>query len=478
MNAIGSYISNINKRIFEWGFILLGSALIASGVVFYLWLELGMIIIGLWCVALTFAMPLYALLFWLFASPILDFYLRIPLGGGIPDMTFARGMIIVLLFVILLQGVFKLREILPVQGIEKAMMIFSGLCLAGMLLNEHTSETAQNLQIFADGYASPFLLFFISKNIIGNKQDSEKLMTTALAAGLYLALIGIIQYFTEVNLFVPEGFSGIHDKRAYGPFVNAAEYGGVMVLFFLGAFYLYSRGNKKKTVVLGIIGIMGLAVFLSMTRAVWLSLALSMLIVAWNFREYRKIYLWSIFLGLAAVAIIWFMLPDSSFFKERTSDLGAIYSRFALYMTAFNTIISNPIMGYGFDRYSFFEASRDHLASFQFIDEAYGLGLTVPHNEFVHITVMTGIFGIISYISIFYLMYKYSNKFYFSFEKIDEFERNLTIIFWASLSVFILNGIFVDLLFFTYFNSVFYIIAGMMEGVRMRYVNNGLGNWR
>ncbi len=443
---------------------LVVALLIAVLVLSFKWLGLSMILLGAGFFAFLFVSPLTVLLLWLALSPIMDFYLRISLGAGIPDITFTRGAVAGVFFVVLMQSTFRMRALWGASQTEKAMLVFSGMALVTLLFRNNLT---QDLQLLLDGYMVPFILFFLAKNLIRDEKDVLDLLKVGAFAGSYLAVIGLLQYFTNINPFVPEGFISIHEKRATGPFVNAVQYGGVLAILFLSTFYLYTlqRRGAYKTILLLSLFLMVTGVLFSMTRAVWGSLFLACILVAIFIPQYRnvmiKLPLFLLFLGI----VIILMMPDASFIKERALELGPIYSRLALYATGVNTVLDNPLLGNGFGRYSYFEASRDNLTTFSGIPESLGLGLDVPHNEFLHILVMLGGLGLWLYIYIYYRTIKYSLDLY-SYSKDKRFQfRNLIVFFWAISLVVILNGLVVDFIFFTYFNSLYFLIAGMIMGV-------------
>jgi len=443
---------------------LVAALLIAVLVLSFNWLGLFMILLGAGFFAFLFVSPLAVLLLWLVLSPVLDFYLRISLGAGIPDITFTRGAVAGVFFVVLMQSVFQMRELWGISKTEKAMLMFSGLAFVTLLFRNNFT---QDLQLLLDSYIVPFILFFLAKNLIRDEKDVLVLLKAGAFAGSYLAAIGIFQYFTDISLFVPEGFTSIHEKRATGPFMNAVQYGGVLAVLFLSTFYLYTlqpRGTYK-TVLLFSLLLMVTGVLFSMTRAVWVSLFLACIFVAIFIPKYRNVMIrLPLFLLFFGIVII-LMVPDLSFIKERALELGPIYSRLSLYATGLNTMLDNPVFGNGFGRYSYFEASRGNLVTFSGVPESLGLGLDVPHNEFLHMLIMLGGVGLWLYIYIYYCTIRFSRELY-TCSKNKEFRfRNFMVFFWAISLVIILNGFAVDFIFFTYFNSLYFLIAGVIMGI-------------
>jgi hypothetical protein len=426
------------------------SATIARCVLYYQWVGLFVGIAGIGFIAFLFTEPLKALLLWMVASPILDFYLRISLGAGVPDVTFTRITVITLFFVMLLQVALNMRGLMPREQTENFLLIFFGLAIASMMIR---GGLIRNLQVFLDGYATPFALFFLAKNLIRDKDDFRSFLYALSIVGFYLAATGIVQYFTDFNLFAPDTLIVTHSSRAYGPFGNSAEYGGVMAILFFGIFFIYAEFAKSNRIfILANLVLIGVATFLSLTRAVWLSLIVGLFLIAYNLPRYRKIMTFFLVSAVVAVMSVWLLLPPSSALKERTGDVGAIFSRFPVYAT-----------GYGFGANTFYEASRNNLVSISFIPEHLGLSLTVPHNEFLHILVMLGITGLTAYIGIFYSSLKKSRQLYKSSAPNLAGTKKIAVFFQAMLVVFVINSAFADLIWFSYFNSLLLLIMGVME---------------
>jgi O-antigen ligase len=453
-------------RVIEVTVVVILSVTIAGCVLYYKWMGLLVGLAGIGFLAFLFTAPLKALLLWLVASPILDFYLRISLGAGVPDITFTRATVVSLFLVILLQIVLNMRGLMPRQQTENFLLIFFGLAIFSMMMR---GGLIRNLQVFLDGYATPFALFFLSKNLIREEEDFRSFLFALYIVGFYLAAIGIVQYFTDFNLFAPDTLIVTHSSRAYGPFGNSVEYGGVMAILFFAVLYFYTEYAKsKKVFIFANLVLIGVATFLSLTRAVWLSLIIGLFIIAYYLPRYRKIMAFFSVSAVVSVISAWMLLPATGALKERAGDIGAIFSRIPLYATALKTAMKKPLLGYGFGANTFFNASRDNLVSISFIPEHLGLSLSVPHNEFLHILVMLGLVGLAAYIGIFYSSFKKSLRLYKSSSPDLIDKKKIAVFFQAILAVFIINGSFADLIWFSYFNSLLLLIMGVMESEYMQ----------
>jgi O-antigen ligase len=448
----------------EWFVILLVAILLSIGVIGFFWLEMAMIILGIVFIAFVFVRPLTALLIWFILSPVMENYLKIPLGAGIPDITFSRLTIITLFGLILLQTVMRIRTISKLGGIELSMALFALLALMGLSMGDNFKT---DVQVLLDGYITPFLLFFLIRNLVSKPEDIRQFLFANVIAGAYLAILGIVQYFTDITLLAPEGFERLMEERASGPFINAEEYGAALSIMSIGSIWLFSleKSDIKKFIIVISLLLQITAIMLSLTRAVWLAFAVALVFISYFIPRYQKTMR---FLAAAGVvALVGFVLlgSNNSVVAERSTDLGPIYSRLTLYGTALSTAIQRPVFGYGFGTETFYQASRDHLQTLSGVSDSFGTGLTVPHNELLHMLVLTGLVGVFIYVSIFKKVINIGRNLYQHLVKIGSKSSEGVIFLCSVILIYILNSLVVDFFFFTYLNSVFYLYIGILLAI-------------
>jgi len=160
----------------------------------------------------------------------------------------------------------------------------------------------------------------------------------------------------------------------------------------------------------------------------------------------------------------------NSVVSERSGDIGSIYSRLNLYLTALNTFIRSPILGYGFGSETFYKASREHLTTIANVSDSYGTSLSVPHNELLHMLILMGIVGVVLYVSIFKQIYEASRKLYSYFVGIGNKWSEGVVFLWGAFLIYILNSLTCDFIFFSYLNSVNYLFAGVLTCNKSKFI--------
>lgn len=453
--------------IFAITFILAVSVLSGS------WLQLLMTASGIGYVLFTLFDPLNGLLVWILTSPYISSYIKISLPAGIPDVTFERVAVGSILLGLLLQFKLKTRQLVPFGVIEKVMLLFIAIGCVSVIFK--SDNIGQYLLIFFDEYGIPFLLFVAAKNLFHSHDNIKKLQQVLFLLGLFFALHGIYQYLTHSTTDVNLGYDpamGIHlsKGRAVGPFLNAVEYGGVLVITFLWTLYLAlfdSQGLKRYLLIIGT-GLMGLGVFVSLTRSVWLGFFASLLTIQIFKQHWRKILVTSI-VGLTCVfLLISVIVPETYKFSQRAEEIETVYMRLVMYKAALVMSLAKPVFGYGVSKRAFVTGRKDYLSSVGSISAEWGDEAGPPHNQLLYILVQYGLLGVLPYIAIFYLIIKYSLNLIHQFPDKRSPQYQFVIFFWGTLAAYVMQGLFVDVDALLFLSSLFYIIAGVFEGFRYR----------
>ncbi len=460
--------ASVQRKILYPLFIFIFSGIIAALIITVNLKGLFVLIAGTGFSVLVFFYPVKAFLFWLITSPILNFYVKVPLGAGIPDLTFDRITVFMLLIVILIKVILHMMEPHPLGKIEKYMMLF--VCFAGFTVF-FTPNKSSNFQTLIDFYVTPFFIFFLAKQLLRSEQDLDNLFWAFLLTGIYLAVIGIFQYYTGRTLFVPAYFKRMFAERATGPFVSAIHYGAVMSALLVSSWYIlwFNKKHLVKLLLFGFLSLIFFAVVLSLTRAVWVGCIASVSIILYCYPKYRwKVVCSQVLAGIIGFITIFFFMTDSVVYR-RITELDPIYNRIMTNVACIRMALTKPVFGYGYGEKTFSLYWRKFMVSVGSIGVQHGHAVWVPHNEFLHILVLTGFTGFFLYTSIFRHGFKASRSLFKINPQSRVVNKNFVIFFWGILGIFVINGLFVDLMFYKYFCSIFYLWLGAIDGQRVIY---------
>ena len=389
----------------------------------------------------------------------------------LPDFSIDR-ILFILLAVIFIAGIFTKRyRIFSFTWVEYSMFLFCMFAIISMICTGFIFKEDGRLRIkeLLTGYIMPFFIFFISQNSYETHEKRQGFVKLIILVGLYLSFTAIFEHFSINQLVFPKFILdpefGIHMGRARGPFGQAAVNG--TVLGFVLAALTYFLFNFKKSGLWGICSFILLivtpvAIFFTYTRAAWIASLLSFtIIIAFNLRQKQKIVtLALIILCTTAVLGTSFFLEEKTtgFALNRTKDESPIYDRLNLYIASVNMFIKNPVFGVGFGKFS--DNSPDYFENVSGIP--YQDSEIKEHDTFMVVMAEMGLVGILLISYIYILILWRSIRLYQKLGPNNSSERSFVILFWGFLAVYIVNSVFIEMRYFEFVNSIFFISAGFI----------------
>lgn len=454
--------------------IALLAAMVAGGVVMSLWVQTLFALVGASFLLAVVIHPLVGLLAWLVTAPVLNYYVQVSLGPGVPDITFQR-MIVGLLLAVLFTPVLLGRKPFPALGrTEQAMLLFTVVGLGACFIARPPLHT--NLELFFRAYAMPFLLFFIAKHVVQSDRDIRTVLWLVVPQAVYLSTIGIYQRFTGTVLLVPatatvQPIYLLQVGRATGPFANAVEFGmvlaiGLMVMVVLIA---HRRHDAHAVVLWPAVPVAALGLFYCYTRAVWLGLAFGLLALYTSAPRVRRLLRRAAMLATVAAVLAAPLFLRDSLFRERLSATLPITGRLLMYPTALRMAAHRPFFGYGVGPTSFADARGGFFESFAGIGISTAQTVNPPHNELLHVLVLTGLVGMIPYVAIYYHIWRQGRRLAAVTPANDAFGRTFLGLYRGVFAVLIVNMLFVDLMFLTYITGFVFFFFGLMQA-RLRWL--------
>lgn len=428
-------------------------------------LILGLVAVG--CLLLI-ETKILALL-WLLGQPVL-FVFPNNLAEGIPFLTVERGLFMLLVGLMILHALTRSPLARPLNRLEWIVLGFLGVLVASFLATLPLKDmkiVRSDLALIFQCYLMPWLSILIARRIDWTELDVLRLLRLMTVCGVLLVAIGVLQYFLRIQWFTPKYFEVIHEGRTTGTFGNAAEYGSVlggMALLTLAQFSL-ARNAFFRLVLLGCCGAMLGGVLLALTRSPLVGVAAGLLVVFLGDRRVRP------FLGLMAVfglivgAVAVPLVMDTSALMARMEEMEPIYNRIALFATAGKMIAAFPLTGVGFGRYAFSEYKTDYLTGIGEVGAEWAATIGIPHLEYLHIAVLTGVVGIVFYLLAIGACIGTLWRIYRS-PAATLFARTLALYVLAVLASLLVNGLFVDFMAYNYFAAMTYFMVGVASVVR------------
>ena len=383
-------------------------------------IALGNILLyGSWTQAVMVAMVpflVYALmtntmsvfLVWVASAPILSHFIRINLGAGIPDITINRVAVSALMLVLLFQIAVKTRHLQKLQFIDWMMIAITIIIMPTIFRGD---DPIQAGQLVFDHLLTPFIVFFLAKNLITTKDGIRSLVWTFGIVTVYCALLGFQEHFTERSFFTATGElnwkqEGLAD-RVQGPFDTPQILGSVMVGGIVFFFYLLfnSKNLRMRIFSAAILFIHTMVAYWTYRRSVWMGYAVTMVFLGIVERRFRRP------LALLAVIVVlmslaqWETITQTTVFQERFANARTVNDRWVVWMTSWEMIKDYPLLGTGLGNFGVYYTKyftfRGNTVSTDFAHD-----ITSTHNSYIRLWVEGGPGLALLYFGILFLFIK------------------------------------------------------------------------
>ena len=128
-------------------------------------------------------------------------------------------------------------------------------------------------------------------------------------------------------------------------------------------------------------------------------------------------------------------------------------------------ISDHPLFGVGFGDAAYISHKAEYLTGIGDLSAQYAYYLGVPHNEYIHVTVMLGLIGLILFLMILIRTVKLMFQVYHS-TSVDSIRRHLALYTGAIIIGLMFNSFFSDTYIQDYFWMLSYFLAGIAAGER------------
>lgn len=344
-----------------------------------------------------------------------------------------------------------LRDKIPFfAGLSLPML---GLLALAVLRALREPFDAQNWSIIASKYIVPFALFHIAVLVFRVASQRRHFEVFVICALAYLAFVAVAFLVDARSLIFPrfilDESLGFHPDRARGPFLQAVANG--VSLNILGILVL-ALPQKREIVVRLLWLVLPLAVLATMTRAVWISFAVSTIVLGFRLVE-RRLQAVCILVIVAGLLIgLAIGLSDHSLktaLWDRTGERGPVAARLAVYEAGWAMFQERPFTGW---------AAGSMYSELARRMEGYHLRTFYVHNTYLALLVEFGVAGLALYGILFFNLFRLSRH-----RPRGESGpvASLRKVWPILLSVFLFNAFFVDMAYQFVIGLVF-TVAGML----------------
>lgn len=349
-------------------------------------------------------------------------------------------------------------------GIERATLPMVGLTVLAVASVARQPFDNQTWCLIAAKFIVPFTLFHLAGMVFTEERFIRQFEIFALFTLAYLSftagafLVGAKQLIFPHFILDPS--LGYHADRARGPLLQAVANGVSLNLLGLLAWHSFRRGTVRGVKAALLLGSVPVAILATMTRAVWLSFAATMLLLIVHTRNgaLRKACLGLAIFGGAGCLIVVSDPELQSTLTERMQERGPVDFREAVYAGGWQMFLERPLTGWGVNQMPT-ELAR-HVSGYK-ESELY------PHNTYLELLVEHGIAGLALYAWLMWEVWRLGRGSIPRGESNAFLDRSFHSLWPLLLGVYWINAALV-VMNYQFVNGLLFTMAGMLAAQRRR----------
>jgi O-antigen ligase len=380
-----------------------------------------------------------------------------------------RFAFVLLVFIVLLKVLLR-HDPLRIAGRVTWPML--GLVLLGLAAALSRPYEPQVWSVFAAKWLVPFALFHLAGFVFEDAASLRRLEVFSWIVLVYLSAVSILFLADTTSLIFPryimDASIGIHADRARGPFLQAVANGVTLNLLALIALDSFRRKRLPGILAASLFVGVPLAILATKTRAVWLSFALSLLVlmVSSPSRRIRVACLCLLLAGTIGLAAILSNDGEHRSLNERLEEASPVEFRMALYQAGWEMFTQHPVMGWPSSEIQPELEKRIN----EFHQEAFYF-----HNTFLEVAVAYGSVGLFLYLWVIFDLLRLGKR--FASNTVHSVRDHFCDLGFRSLwplivAVYLLNACFV-VMNYQFVNGLLFTFAGILSA-QDRRVKSGL----
>ncbi len=322
-------------------------------------------------------------------------------------------------------------------------------------------------------YLMPAAMYWIARQAAWTQRQALWLFTALGVFGIYLCLTAVAETHQAWAFVFPKYIASpeYHEffGRGRGPLLNPAGLGFFMGVCLIAALMWWPRLNRRRQLMLLVLvlPIFALGAYSTLTRSVWMGLALGLaIVIALSVpRGWRVAVLGSLaIVSVVGVAVSWEYLYAFKRDKDLSVEDMAESARLRpiLATVAWHMFEDRPLLGFGFGQYA--AESPAYLS-----DRTSDLPLEkarpyIQHNVFLCILTETGVLGLGLFVL---LLGCWIFDAWQVWRCVDAplWARQCALLLLGTMGVYVSNAMFHNVSIIPMFNMLFFFLAGVSEAM-------------
>jgi hypothetical protein len=273
--------------------------------------------------------------------------------------------------------------------------------------------TRENFAWFMRMFGIPLIFYLMMAGASLSEKDADVFIKIMMALGLYMAIISIFERMGWYAIMIPPWIgdstvNGIIGTGRSGGLLLQYEWNGLALgLIFCIILAYADKATNMLWIFLSEMIIL-LAIFFTYTRGAWLAVLFAILFMAFRSAPSLKSKLvrrFAIIIGILCFLVFMVLAVfPSKMALSRISDEASITYRFKLWTVGLRMVAQKPLLGHGFGQFrEKFQTYYDYGGEVPPPDSTFIK--PVAHNTLIEIVTELGIFGLMLYLSIFFMIY-------------------------------------------------------------------------
>ena len=322
--------------------------------------------------------------------------------------------------------------------------------------------------LLAAKFIVPFALFHLAALVFLDERRLRHFELFALVVLAYLCFTSIAFLLGAKALIFPrfilDASLGYHADRARGPLLQAVANGVSLNLLGVLALHSLLRGRIRGLKAAVLLASLPISILATMTRAVWLSFAVSVgaLIFRTHSRRLRRICIAVSIVGTLGLLIALSFNEQRRALTDRLHESGPLDFREAVYAGGWQMFLEKPFTGWGVNQMPS-ELAR-HVSGYK-EKELY------PHNTYLELLVELGLVGLALYAWLMWEILRLSRVPVPRAEHDGFLNQQFHVMWPVLLGVYWVNAALV-VMNYQFVNGLLFTMAGMLAAQRRRAVSS------
>jgi O-antigen ligase len=336
---------------------------------------------------------------------------------------------------------------------ERASWPMVGLTLLAMASVIGQRFDNQTWSLLAAKFVVPFALFHLAAQVFTDEKRLRHFEIFALSVLAYLSFTSVAFLSGANSLIFPrfilDPSLGYHADRARGPLLQAVANGVSLNLLGIVAVHAYLRRSIRGWKAVALLASLPLAILATMTRAVWVSFAATLIALAFLSKSRKLLLACATIAIVAGGSLVGILCFDNQrhAFTDRLQESGPVDYRRAVYAGGWQMFLERPLTGWGVNQMP--AELAEHVSGYHERE-------LFPHNTYLELLVEHGVVGLALYLWLMWELLSLRKGAVPPAEEHGFLNRSfhriwplLLAVYWINAAVVVMNYQFVNGLVFT-----------------------------